>query len=90
MLAIEVRHAPLIPVLGRQRQTDLCEFKASLGYTRLNQSKRETKLTPLILALGRWRQEVIWLGREGNKGLEETGARDCLRFPRDRILPTLV
>ena len=23
---------PLIPALGRQRQVDLCEFQASLGY----------------------------------------------------------
>ena len=27
-------------------------FKATLGYRRFNQSKRETKLTPLIPALG--------------------------------------
>jgi hypothetical protein len=26
-------HVPLIPVLGRQRQVDLSEFKASLVYT---------------------------------------------------------
>ena len=26
-------HMPLIPALGRQRQVDLCEFKASLVYT---------------------------------------------------------
>ena len=25
-------HTPLIPVLGRQRQAELCEFKAILGY----------------------------------------------------------
>ena len=25
-------HTPLIPALGRQRQADLCEFEASLGY----------------------------------------------------------
>ena len=38
--------------LQRQRQADLCGFKVILGYTRLNQSKRETELTPLIQALG--------------------------------------
>ena len=27
-------HTALIPALGRQRQMDLCEFKATLGYTR--------------------------------------------------------
>ena len=26
----EIQHIPLIPVLGRQRQADLCEFEASL------------------------------------------------------------
>jgi hypothetical protein len=26
-------HMPLIPILERQRQADLCEFKASLVYT---------------------------------------------------------
>ena len=36
-------HTLSIPALGRQRQTDLCEFKATLSYTRLIQSKRETK-----------------------------------------------
>ena len=25
-------HSPLVPVLGKQRQADLCEFKASLVY----------------------------------------------------------
>ena len=25
-------HTPLIPALGKQRQTDLCEFEASLVY----------------------------------------------------------
>ena len=40
------------PSTRRQRQMDLCEFKATLSYTRLNQSKRKTELTPLILTLG--------------------------------------
>ena len=35
-------HTPLIPALGRQRKMDLCEFKATLGYLKLNQTKRET------------------------------------------------
>ena len=50
-----------------KRQTDLCEFKATPGYTRLILSKRNrahTKVIPvlgikclLIPAVGRWRQE---------------------------------
>ena len=45
-LAIGVRqwgHTPLIPALGSQRQTELCEFNATLGYTKLIQSKIETE-----------------------------------------------
>ena len=33
---------PLISGLGRQRQTDHCELKATPGYTRLNLFKRKT------------------------------------------------
>ena len=39
---LEVRqrwHTPLIPGFGRQRQTDLCEFKATLGYTKSTQKE---------------------------------------------------
>lgn len=45
---------PLIPGLRRQRQKDLCEFKATQGYMKMNQSKRETELPPLIPALERY------------------------------------
>jgi hypothetical protein len=31
-LAAQWWHKPLIPALGRQRQSDLCEFEASLVY----------------------------------------------------------
>ena len=58
-------HKPLIPALRRQRQTDLCEFKASLVYTRLIQSKREKEPGS---------GDGIWLGREKNIRQEETGA----------------
>lgn len=39
---------PSIPALGRQRLMVVCEFTATLGYMRVNMSKREIALTPLI------------------------------------------
>ena len=36
------------PSTGRQRQTDLCEFKATLDYTRLSQS--QGKRSPAVAA----------------------------------------
>ena len=33
-------HMPLIPGFVRQREMDLCEFKATLGYTRSTQKKK--------------------------------------------------
>jgi hypothetical protein len=38
---------PLIPALGRQRQADLCEFKASLVYTVSSRSTRATQRNPV-------------------------------------------
>jgi hypothetical protein len=38
---------PLIPVLGRQRQTDLCEFKASLIYRLSSRIARATQRNPV-------------------------------------------
>ena len=32
---------PLIPALGRQRQVDLCEFKASLVYRACSRTARD-------------------------------------------------
>ena len=67
------------PRLGRQRHLEVCEFKATLGYTRLNQSRRETELT--LRGSQHWgshafnafnpdTREVeaggMWLGRERN------------------------
>ena len=55
LVSIEARqwwHTPLIPALRRQRQMDLCEFKTTLGYTRLNQSKRNRGHAKVISALG--------------------------------------
>ena len=46
--AIQARewwHTPLIPGQRKREADDLCEFKAILDFTRLNLSKRETKLT---------------------------------------------
>ena len=42
---------PLIPTLGRQKQADLCEFEASLGYRKKQkqnqtQSKQTNKKPP--------------------------------------------
>ena len=34
---------PVIPALGRQRQADLCEFKASLIYSVSSRTARATK-----------------------------------------------
>ena len=39
-------HTPLVPAFGRQRQVDLCEFKASLVYrvsSRTSRIHRETQ-----------------------------------------------
>ena len=38
---------PLIPALGRQRQVDLYEFKASLIYTVSSRSVRITQKNPV-------------------------------------------
>ena len=37
-----VAHTVYPQHLGRQRQMDLCDFKTTVGYTRLIQSKRNT------------------------------------------------
>ena len=52
---------PLILALSRERQTDLCEFKVTLGYRRVERYGDSHFLIP---ALGRWRQEVIWVDRQ--------------------------
>ena len=38
---------PLIPTLGRQRQMDLCEFKASLVYRVSFRTARATQRNPV-------------------------------------------
>lgn len=42
---------PLIPVLGRQEQADLCEFKACLLYTVSARTARATKRNLVSTAL---------------------------------------
>ena len=39
---------PLIPALGRQRQADLCEFKASLVYIVSSRPARATQGNPVL------------------------------------------
>ena len=41
-------HTPLIPVLGRQRQTDLSEFKASLIYRVSSRTSKATQRNPVL------------------------------------------
>jgi hypothetical protein len=41
-------HSPFIPVLGKQRQADLCEFKASLVY---RVSSRTVRITPVSVCV---------------------------------------
>jgi hypothetical protein len=40
-------HTPLISALGRQRQVDLCEFKASLVYRMNSRTARATQRNPV-------------------------------------------
>ena len=42
--------APLVPVLGRQRQAELCEFEASLVYRVSSRIARATQRTPVSKA----------------------------------------
>lgn len=39
---------PLVPVLGRQRQTDFCEFKDSLFYRASSRTARATQRNPVL------------------------------------------
>jgi hypothetical protein len=39
---------PLIPALGRQKQADLCEFKASLVYKSSSRPARATQRDPVL------------------------------------------
>ena len=54
-------HTPSIPALGRQKQVGLCEFKATLGYTRFIQSQREQ--SPEVVAhtfnLSTWESQAF-------------------------------
>jgi hypothetical protein len=40
---------PLIPVLRRQRQMDLCEFKANVGYRASSWTARATQRNPVLI-----------------------------------------
>ena len=42
----EVWCTPLIPALGRQRQVDLCKFKASQSYTASHPLQKKLLTTP--------------------------------------------
>ena len=53
---------PLIPALERQRQTDLCEFKASLVYrvsSRTGSKPREKKRKKNKTLIGSWRDGSV-------------------------------
>jgi hypothetical protein len=39
---------PLIPALGKQRQSDLCDFKASLVYRVSSRTARATQRNPVL------------------------------------------
>jgi hypothetical protein len=41
-------HKPLIPVLGRQTQTNLCEFKASQVYRVTSRTPTATQRNPVL------------------------------------------
>ena len=47
---------PLIPALGRQRQVDLCEFKASLVYRVVSRTARATQRNPVLEVGGKKRK----------------------------------
>lgn len=88
-----VAHTPLI--LG-DRQTDLCEFMTTLGYTKLIQSKKETAHTKVNLAhrithfnpspreveIG-----VTIAGLGGERSSEQSEKTVSLKQPEDRIAP---
>jgi hypothetical protein len=40
-------HITLFPALGRQRQADVCEFKASLVYRVISRTARATQRNPV-------------------------------------------
>ena len=46
-LAAQWWHIPFIPALGRQRQPDLCEFKARMIYRVSSKTSRATKRNPV-------------------------------------------
>ena len=41
------RHTPLVPVLGRQRQEDLCDLEASLVYRVSAMIAKDTQRNPV-------------------------------------------
>ncbi|KAL6083813.1 hypothetical protein STEG23_022197, partial [Scotinomys teguina] len=49
MTRIWMWHTPLIPELGRQSQVDLCEFKASLAYSKPNRAALERVADTVVL-----------------------------------------
>ena len=50
----------LIPALRRQRQTDVCEFKASQVYRASSRTARATQRNPVIQTLLPTKEDMVW------------------------------
>ena len=48
LLAVCWGSTPLLPALERQKQADLCEFKASLVYRESSRTARATQKSPVL------------------------------------------
>jgi hypothetical protein len=60
-----VWRTPIIPALRRQRQADLCEFKASLVYRASFRTDKDTQRNPVVglhFALLVRCQDTVWGG----------------------------
>ena len=55
---------PFVPVFGRQRQADLCEFEASLAYRVSSRTMRSTQRNPASIKERK---------KEGTEGEKEEG-----------------
>jgi hypothetical protein len=49
---------PLIPVLWRQKQEDLCEFYITLVYRAISRTAKATQRNPVSRKKGRRRKEI--------------------------------
>ena len=73
---------PLIPILGRQKQADLCEFKVSLVYRVSSRTARATQKKPCL------EKEGGGVGREGGRrggGRGREGSYGLLRKKKSLI-----